>query len=287
MRATAAVLLLALLAAGSAEAQPAAVKKKTLGRPPAADVNTGRVDERLRTVVADPARPEGDRVRDAARHPVESLAFWGLKPGATVVDLQPGGGYWTYILAPYVKATNGRYVAGAGLRGKDAFLAKFGDKARFGEVGYAEFSKTSAPVVPPGTADLVLSSREIHNWMRADMLDKGMSDAFAMLKPGGVFAVEEHRADGSAVKTDGSAGYVPTATVVAAAQKAGFRLAAKSEINANPKDTKDHPFGVWTLPPSRFTTANGQGKDASFDRTKYEAIGESDRMTLRFEKPRA
>ena len=286
MRATA-VALLAVLAAASAQAQPAGAKKKTLARPPASDVSTGRVDERLRGVVADASRPEADRARDGARHPVESLAFWGLKPGATVVDLQPGGGYWTYILAPYARATGGRYVAGAGLRGKDAFMTKFGDQAKFGEVGYAEFSKTSAPVVPAGTADLVLSSREIHNWMRGEMLDKGMSDAFAMLKPGGVFAVEEHRADGSAVKTDGSAGYVPTQTVVAAAQKAGFRLAAKSEINANAKDTKDHPFGVWTLPPSRFTTANGQGNDPAFDRTKYEAIGESDRMTLRFEKPRA
>jgi predicted methyltransferase len=105
-----------------------------------------------------------------------------------------------------------------------------------------------------------------------------------VLKPGGVLAVEEHRADPKPELPDVSNGYVSTATVISAAEKAGFRLAAKSEVNANPKDTKDHPFGVWTLPPSRWTTANGEGSDPKFDRTKYDAIGESDRMTLRFVK---
>ena len=155
---------------------------------------------------------------------------------------------------------------------------------------YAEFGKASGPFVPAGSADLVLTSREIHNWMRGDMLDKAMADSFAALKPGGVFAVEEHRADGSAVKADGTQGYVQTSTVVDAAKKAGFRLVAASEINANPKDTKDHPFGVWTLPPTRQSSgaADSDGKgDPNFDHAKYDAIGESDRMTLRFEKPKA
>ena len=285
MRAVA-VAALALLAAGSAAAAPAGARKKDLARPPASDVSTPRLDPRLQAAIADPSRPAADRGRDMWRHPAESLAFWGVKPGATVVDLQPGGGYWTYILAPYLKATGGKYVAAGGLRGKDAFLGKFTDP-RYGAVDYAEFSMTNGPIVPAGTADVVMSTREFHNWVRAKNADKWMADAYAALKPGGVFAFEEHRGDGSAVKTDGTAGYMKTDDVIAAAQKAGFRLAARSEINANPKDTKDHPFGVWTLPPSKFTTANGQGSDPAFDRTKYDAIGESDRMTLRFEKPRA
>jgi predicted methyltransferase len=117
------------------------------------------------------------------------------------------------------------------------------------------------------------------------VLDKSMADFFAVLKPGGVLAVEEHRADPRPQVADAKDGYVSTAVVVAAAEKAGFKLAAKSEINANPKDTKDHPFGVWTLPPTRQSSADGKPADPAFDRAKYDAIGESDRMTLRFVKP--
>ena len=284
----AAVALIAIGLAGAAVAAPPGAKRHDL-KPPPADVATSRIDPKLASAVADGARPESERKRDVFRHPAETLAFWGLKPGETVVDLQPGGGYWTQVIAPYAKATGGHYVAGGGLRGKDAFLAKFADP-RFGQIAYAEFGPKSGPFVPPGSADLVISSREIHNWMRAGMLDKAMADAFAALKPGGVFGVEEHRADGTKVNADGSQGYVLTATVVDAAKKAGFKLAAASEINANPKDTKLHPFGVWTLPPTRQSSgapdADAKG-DPNFDHTTYDAIGESDRMTLRFEKPKA
>ena len=286
-----AALLLALAAAGTASAQPGWNKKKDLPPPPASAGASGveRVRDdapaALKAAVDDPARPAADRARDKYRHPAATLAFWRIKPGDTVVDLQPGGGYWTAILAPYLRATHGRYVAGAGPAGRDAFLAKYGDKARYGEVEYVSFNKASPAFVAPGTADVVITSREIHNWMRGGMLDKAMADSFAALKPGGVFAVEEHRADGSQVTADGSKGYVRTADVVAAAQKAGFRLDAASEINANKADTKDHPFGVWTLPPTRQSTADGKGEDATFQHAKYDAIGESDRMTLRFVKP--
>jgi predicted methyltransferase len=247
-------------------------------------------DAALSASVAGPDRSPADKARDVYRHPVQTLEFWGLRPGMTVVDLQPGGGYWTAILAPYALRTHGRYIAGGGLSGKAGFLSKFGDPVKYGRVSYVEFNKTSGPFVPAGSADMVISSREIHNWMRGGMLEKGMADSFAALKPGGVFAVEEHRADGApaSVRTDGSAGYVTTADVIAAAQKAGFRLAARSEINANPKDTKDHPFGVWTLPPTRQSSGapDAAGKaDPTFDHSKYDAIGESDRMTLRFIKP--
>jgi len=284
---------LAAAAAAAAAAPPPQTgwnKKKDLPPPPvsAGPAGVERVADdapaALAAAVNDPARPAADRARDGMRHPRATLAFWRVKPGDTVVDLQPGGGYWTAILAPYARATHGRYVAGGGPAGRDAFLAKWGDKARYGEVEYVTFGKTSPAFVPAGTADVVISSREIHNWMRGGYLDKAMADAFAALKPGGVFGVEEHRADGSKAPTDGSAGYVRTSDVVAAAQKAGFRLDSVSEANANPKDTKDHPFGVWTLPPTRQSSADGKG-DPAFDHAKYDAIGESDRMTLRFVKP--
>ena len=286
-----AAVLIALAVAGAASAQTGWNKKKDLPPPPASPgltkvaMVTDEQPALLAKAVADPARPEADRVRDKYRHPAQTLGFWRIKPGDTVVDLQPGGGYWTAILAPYLNATHGRYIAGGGPGGRDAFLAKYGDRARYGEVQYVVFNKASPAFVPPGTADVVISSREIHNWMQGAMLDKGMADAFAALKPGGVFAVEEHRADGSQVKTDGTAGYVRTSDVVEAAGKAGFKLDAASEVNANKKDTKDHPFGVWTLPPVRWSVANGKGSDPTFDHAKYDAIGESDRMTLRFVKP--
>ena len=167
----------------------------------------------------------------------------------TVVDLDPGGGYWTEILAPYLKATGGRYIAAESPGERSGFRAKHADAARYGDIGYTVFDKGAAPIGAPGSVDLVLSAREIHNWMADGYTDKAMAQVFAVLKPGGVFAVEDHRADGSKVKADGSQGYVRTADVVAAAQKAGLKLEAASEINANPRDTKDYPFGVWTLPP--------------------------------------
>jgi predicted methyltransferase len=142
----------------------------------------------------------------------------------------------------------------------------------------------SQPLGAPGSADMVITARNIHNWMwQPGMLDKALADFHAVLKPGGVLAVEEHRADPRPQVADARDGYVATANVIAAAEKAGFKLAGKSEVNANPKDAKDHPFGVWTLPPTRWTGPNGKA-DPAFDRTKYDAIGESDRMTLRFVK---
>ncbi|HQT53187.1 MAG TPA: methyltransferase, partial [Phenylobacterium sp.] len=137
------------------------------------------------------------------------------------------------------------------------------------------------------SADMVITARNIHNWLwQPPMLDKAMADFYAVLKPGGVLAVEEHRSDPRPQNADARDGYVSTANVVAAAEKAGFKLAASSEVNANPKDTKDHPFGVWTLPPVRRNTQGDKPADPAFDRAKYDAIGESDRMTLRFVKPR-
>jgi predicted methyltransferase len=252
-------------------------------------------DTALKAAIASPTRPAGDVARDGARHPYDSLSFWGVKPKQTVIEISPGGGYWTEILAPYAKSTGGTYIAGVAdlsnpkisegaKKGRATFEARFADAAKYGKPQFVNFGAVSGPLGAPGSADLVLTARNVHNWTGAPgMADKVFADFFAVLKPGGVLAVEDHRADPRSEKA--ADGYLNTATVVALAEKAGFKLDAKSEINANPKDTKDHPFGVWTLPPTRQTAPSGQPADPTFDRTKYDAIGESDRMTLRFRKP--
>ncbi len=270
-----------ILIAGSAQAQPFKPGPK-IGPPPA---TAPARDRALQAAIDSPLRPAADRARDAARHPAATLQFWGLKPGLTVVDLQPGGGYWTRILAPYAKATGGRYIAGGAEKGRAAFLAKFGDPAKFGRIDYVVFDKAAAPFAPPGSVDLVITSREIHNWIGGGYLDQAMARSFAALKPGGVLAVEEHRADPKPQAPNAGTGYVSVETVVEAAKRAGLRFEDASEVNANPRDTKDHPFGVWTLPPTRQSSAAG-APDPGFDHAKYDAIGESDRMTLRFRKPR-
>jgi predicted methyltransferase len=254
-------------------------------------------DAQLTAAVAAPHRGAANTVRDVHRHPAETLTFWGLAPKQTVIEISPGGGYWTEILAPYAKATGGRYVATASdlgnpnlseaaKRGREAFAARFSDQAKYGVVELVNFGPQSKTLGPANSADLVFTSRNVHNFMYQNMLDKVLADIFAVLKPGGVMGVEEHRADPRPEAPGVRDGYVSTATVIAAAEKAGFKLAAQSEINANPKDTKDHPFGVWTLPPNLWTAPNNNPPNPSFDNAKFKAIGESDRMTLKFVKPR-
>ena len=242
-------------------------------------------DAKLAAAISASSRAPENSSRDGARHPQASLEFWGLKPGQTVVEISPGGGYWSEILAPYAKATGGHYIVAMGK--PDAKLpAKFADKAVYGDIHYTVFSKESGPLAPAGSADIVLTARNLHNWITGGFADKAMKDFYAVLKPGGVLAFEEHRADPKPEAPGVSTGYVSTQHVIDLATKAGFKLEAKSEINANPKDTKDHPFGVWTLPPSRQSSeGNDKPSPAGFDRAKYDAIGESDRMTLRFRKP--
>src|SRR3954469_13033597 len=240
-------------------------------------------DKALTTAVASSHRPAGDKARDKARHPEASLEFWGLKPGQTVIEVAPGGGYWSEILAPYAKSTGCHLLAPTG-KPDQKLPAKFNDKAAYGDIHYTVFSNDSGPMGPAGSADLVITARNIHDWLwTPGMAEKSMKDFYAVLKPGGILAVEDHRADPRPQHGDARDGYVATSTIVGLAEKAGFKLEAKSEINANPKDTKDHPFGVWTLPPVRRSAEKGD--DPKFDHSKYDAIGESDRMTLRFRKP--
>lgn len=243
------------------------------------------IPEKLGPVLASSHRAAENTARDSARHPGESLQFWGLKPGMTVIEISPGGGYWSEILAPYARQNGGHYIAATG-RPDQKLPAKFEDEAVYGDIHYTVFSKDSAALAAPASADMVLTARNIHNWIwTPGLAEKAMADFYAALKPGGVLAVEEHRADPRPQNGDARDGYVATATVIALAQKAGFKLEAQSEINANAKDTKDHPHGVWTLPPVRRSAQQGQPADPNFNRAKYDAIGESDRMTLRFRKP--
>jgi predicted methyltransferase len=242
-------------------------------------------DAKLTAAVAGRGRAHENSVRDDARHPAASLEFWGLKPGQTVIEITPGGGYWSEILAPYAKDTGGHYIAATG-RPDQKLPEKFTNAAIYGPVRYTVFSKDSGPLGAPGSADVVLTARNVHNWMGpSGMADKAFKDFYAVLKPGGVLALEEHRADPKPMVAGASNGYVSTQHVIDMATKAGFKLEAKSEINANAKDTKDHPFGVWTLPPSRQSSEDNKPSPAGFNRAKYDAIGESDRMTLRFRKP--
>lgn len=254
-------------------------------------------DSVLTEVIAGDWRSAADKSRDVARKPIENLQFWGLKPGASILEVQPGAGWWTRILAPYAARTGGRYTATAAdlanpsiteaaRKGRADFAARFADEKIYGKVELVNWGATAAPLAA-NNYDFILLSRVIHGWMRVEgLVDRNFASLAGSLKPGGVLAVEQHRENPGPQDPMAESGYVTEAFVIEAAEKAGLRLVDQSEINANPKDTKDHPFGVWTLPPTRITVPYGSGKapDPSFDRSKYDAIGESDRMTLRFVK---
>lgn len=238
-------------------------------------------------------RTAEEKARDAWRHPKETLAFFGVEPGMTVVEIWPGGGWYTKILAPYLKAGGGAYYAAhrdpaSGPRAAEAverFKDAYADTSLYGEIRVSVLGE-GAEIAPEGTADVVLTFRNVHNWMSAGEAEANFRAFHRALKPGGVLGVVEHRADEDA-GDDSSSGYVKTSTVKALAEGAGFAFVEASEINANPADTKDHPFGVWTLPPVRRSSESPGLEDPNFDRAKYDAIGESDRMTLKFVKPRS
>jgi predicted methyltransferase len=242
-------------------------------------------DPALTAAVESPVRSPQNVARDVYRHPEQGLSFWGLKPGMAILEIWPGAGYWTEILAPYAKATNGSYRA-AMSSASQSLPAKFSQTSVYGPITTTVFNEKSPPLAKPASMSFVLLSRNLHDWMSTPgEPEKAMRDFYAALKPGGILAVEQHRADPRPMKPGASDGYMSTAVVVKLAEGAGFRLAATSEINANPKDTKDHPFGVWTLPPTRRSAPGGQPPNPNFDHAKYDAIGESDRMTLKFIKP--
>lgn len=231
----------------------------------------------LKAAVAADNRLVGNVARDAHRHPYETLSFFGIKPTDTVVELVPGGGWFTEILAPYLREGGQLYAADGG---SVRFKAKMDSMGVYSKVKITSFdpAKGLFDIAPPGSADAVLTFRNVHNWMNGGTAQAVFDAAFKALKPGGVLGVEEHRLPASRTQDPkGGSGYVHEAVVIKFAETAGFKLAGKSEVNANPKDTADHPDGVWTLPPTYAL------KDK--DRAKYQAIGESDRMTLKFVKP--
>jgi len=268
-----------------------------LGALTGAPLQAAGADPALAAVLAGEWRSPEQRTRDGVRRPADALAFWGLRPGATVLEVQPGEGWWTQILAPYAARTGGRYfgtgpdlenpaITPAARQMRADFEKKFGDRATYGAVQLVNWGMSAAPL-PENAYDFILVSRAIHGWMRQDgMVERNLAQLARGLKPGGSLALEAHRANPGPQDPKAANGYVTEAWVIEQASKAGLKLVAKSELNANPKDTKDHPFGVWTLPPTRTTVPYGSGKpaDPTFDRTKYDAIGESDRMTLRFTK---
>lgn len=231
--------------------------------------------------VADSARPAADRARDRYRHPAATLAFFGVKPGQRLVEYSPGGGWYTPILAGVV-GPGGSYTALVGsARGAEAAAKLLAERGIRGAVATMDAAAGTATVAP-ASQDVVLTFRNVHNLVMSPnpaTAANAFRAWYAMLKPGGVLGVEDHRLPEARPAADErTSGYLKRSSVVALATGAGFRLAGESEVNANPKDTADHPEGVWTLPPTY------RLKDV--DRAKYAAIGESDRMTLKFVKPR-
>jgi len=248
----------------------------------------------LDAILAGDWRDPANSARDASRHPRETLTFFGVGPSQTVIEISPGGGWYTEILAPLAQG-KGRYIgalndpAKAGSERASEYYAKanqgFRDKLAARPDVYGNASVVEAdPAAPvfgePGSADAVLTFRNVHNWVGAGSEAAMFKGFYDVLAPGGVLGVVEHRAAaGKTLEEVKESGYLPEDYVIGLATAAGFVLDEKSEINANPADTKDHPSGVWMLPP------NNRHDDA--DKDKFAAIGESDRMTLRFVKPQA
>jgi predicted methyltransferase len=246
----------------------------------------------LDAALAGDQRSAEEKARDVYRHPKEALAFYGFEASQTVVEVSPGAGWWTDVLAPVLR-DNGKLIIainadvnGPSRAGLGATLSRFAAKPKaFDKVEIAHYAPSKGTkIVADGSADMVLVFRHIHGLVGANIAPQALKLYFDALKPGGTLAVEQHRWPESKpysvdAKTGKNAviGYLKESDVIALATTAGFKLAGKSEINANPKDTKDHPNNVWSLPPTL------EGGDV--DKAKYLAIGESDRMTLKFVKP--
>ncbi len=278
------LMTIGVLAAALTAAWPAAQAFK-----PADTATLPAPDTALQAALNGSWRDPANVKRDVYRHPGQTLAFFGIRPEQTVIEITPGSGWYSEILAPYLQA-KGHYIAAVvdPMKVKEGGSRDYQQRQRDGlqkkfDAAPAQYAKASivgydpnAPVLgPANSADLVLTFRNVHNWRSAGQAE-GMFKAFhAVLKPGGVLGVVEHRAKAD-VPADDKSGYVGQQQVIAMAEAAGFKLAAKSDLNANPRDTKDYPGGVWTLPPTN--------KHDAADDAKYQAIGESDRMTLKFVK---
>ena len=242
----------------------------------------------LEQILAAPHRSDANRARDAFRHPKETLLFFGLRPEMTVVEIWPDpSGWYTEVIAPLVRA-KGKYYAAVldaapGNANQGKRVSDFKQKLAAQPLLYDKVEVTAMytdgrDIAPPGSADMVVTFRNIHNWLARDTAPQAFAAMFKALKPGGVLGVVEHRGDPSKPQDpQGKSGYVNEQFAIELIESQGFRLVAKSEINANPRDTKDYEQGVWTLPPVY--------RLGDKDRETYRAIGESDRFTLKFVKP--
>ncbi len=257
--------------------------------PPAAAAQSNAPGANLDAVLAGDWRKPADVLRDRYRHPGQTLAFFGVQPDETVIEITPGGGWYADILAPYLR-DRGHYVAAIwddAIPGQPdyryslnkALRNKFsGKKSVYGIPLLRSFDPAAPSFGPANSADTVLTFRNAHNWVADGNADAYFKAFFDVLKPGGVLGVADHRAKpGTSLEAMKKSCYLTEQLVIDLATAAGFVLDEKSEINANPLDTSDHPNGVWTLPPSN--------RHDKADDAKYQAIGESDRMTLRFRKP--
>ena len=244
-----------------------------------------RAEADIGPLLEGPQRSAANRARDPYRHPVETLNFFGLKPTMTVVEITPSGGWYTEIIAPFLRDQGHYFAAGSfpGTEGGAKAVAKFkakleADPGSYMNVKTTVFGKGHYDIAPLGSADMVLTFRNIHNFYIGGYAPEAFNAFFAALKHGGVLGIEEHRLPED--KPDAmqkTSGYMKVSTVKALAEAAGFKFVAASPVNANPKDTHDYPKGVWTLPPTY--------EEGDTDRAKYTAVGESDRMTLKFVKP--
>jgi predicted methyltransferase len=236
-------------------------------------------DKAIAAAIASTARTPANVARDKYRNPAATLAFFGVKANKIVIEYNPGGGWYAEILAPAIKQGGGTYYAAqpAG-RGYDALAAKFAaSPAQFDKAKLVNWADPAS--IPAGTADTVLTFRNVHNFVMAGTAEASFKRFFNILKPGGVLGVVDHRLPESRDSAEEKkSGYVKVSTVLALAEQAGFVLESSSEINANPRDTANYPDGVWTLPPNL--------RKGDVEREKFVAIGESDRMTLRFRKPK-
>ncbi|MEO1250730.1 MAG: hypothetical protein AAFW81_00110 [Pseudomonadota bacterium] len=280
-----AAALLAAACGGGEEAAPAESETAAIEAAPSPS-------DMLDAAIAGDQRGDEERARDVFRNPKETIEFFEIEPDMTVVEVFPGGGWYTQVLAPYLKQGGGKlYAAGPAREGGSERLQASLDRYQSFYVErpeiYGDIEMTDAPdaMAPAGAADVVVTFRNVHSFMSRESTEAFFTGFYEALKPGGVLGVVEHRADGSELPRDGSSGYVYTDDVIAFAEAAGFNFEAASEINANAADTKDHPFGVWTLPPARRSSAIRGEENEDFDRAPFDAIGESDRMTLKFRKP--